>query len=131
MILVDTSIWIDFFNGSDSIFKRKLHQLIEEDDLCISDLILMEILQGIKLETDFQKVKEHLLSFPVFALKSTASYIKAANIYRECRKKGVTVRKSIDCIIAQTAIENKLLLFHNDKDFDLIASVIKDLHVLK
>jgi predicted nucleic acid-binding protein len=124
MILVDTSVWIGFFNGVDSPSVRSLEELIDgEEDLFISEYILAEVLQGFKKDRDFELARRYLLEFPISFLKGFDSYIQAAQIYRTCRKKGVTVRKTADCIIAQTAMENDLLLLHDDSDFDRIASV--------
>jgi len=124
MILVDTSVWIGFFNGVDSPAVRSLAELIEgEEELFISEYILAEVLQGFKKDRDFELARRYLLSFPICFLKGLDSYIRVAQIYRRCRKKGVTIRKTVDCVIAQTAMENDLLLLHDDSDFDRIASV--------
>mgnify|MGYP000725220203 CR=1 FL=1 len=128
MILVDTSVWIDFFRPVDSPFRKTLHFLLEnEEDLCLTEIILTEILQGIKKDKDFRAIKEYLLDFPVYSLKNRDSYIESAQIYRKCRKKGITIRRTVDCLIAQVAIENNLVLFHNDQDFNQIAKVVKNL----
>ena len=101
---------------------RLLKNLIgKESDLCLADIILTEILQGFKSDTDFLIAKKHLLSFPIYSLAGLDSYIAASQIYRLCRKKGLTIRKTFDCLIAQIAIENDLVLLHNDKDYDMIA----------
>lgn len=121
MILVDTSIWISFFNKGISPQAKKLKTLIEqEEDICLVDLILTEILQGIRDDRLFEKTKVLLLNFPVFKPESIETYINAAKIYRQCRKQGSTV-KTIDAIIASIALENDLIVFHNEKDFDHIA----------
>lgn len=123
MILVDTSVWIDFLKGANTRHRRTLHQLIEEDeDLAITDIVLTEILQGIKEDKDYKTVKETLLAFPIFQPKGTETYLKAAEIYRQCRKKGKTVRKTVDCIIAAICLENNLTLLHKDSDFASIQS---------
>ncbi len=120
MIVVDTSIWIDFFRGHKP---HTLHQLIkEEEDLALTEIIITEILQGIKKDKDYKKVKSFLLDFPVYQPKGLETYLKAAQIYRDCRKKGKTVRKTVDCIIAAICIEHHQILLHNDRDFDQIAS---------
>ena len=125
MILIDTSVWLDFFNATGTKTQLHLRHLIEEgEDIAIDDIILAEILQGIKSEKDFKRTKKYLLELPVYSLKNTNSYIEAAQIYRACRRRGLTVRKLIDCLIARTAIENDLCLFHNDKDFNAIATVV-------
>lgn len=126
MILVDSTVWIDFFEGVDSGFRKTLHQLIEqEDDVCLTTIHLTEILQGITSDTEFEQTKRALLSFPIVPLKDTNTYIHAAKIYRTCRRSGKTVRKTMDCLIAAVAIENGLALFHNDRDFDKIAACTK------
>jgi hypothetical protein len=128
--LVDTSVWIDFFRGTKSKHRVVLHRLIEEEeDICIADIILMEILQGIKSDKDFRQVKDYLLFFPIYALKNTDSYIEAAQIYRLCRERGLTIRRPLDCIIARIALENDLVLFHKDRDFETIAKVINELRI--
>jgi len=122
LILVDTSIWIDFFNKEKSTQAKKLEALIEqEESICLVDLILTEILQGIKDDILFEKTRDHLLNFPIFKAKSLDTYIYAADIYRLCRKKGLSIRKTIDSLIASIALENNLEIFHNDRDFDNIA----------
>ncbi len=124
MILVDTSVWINFFNGFDSAATHILEDLIKtEKEVCLAGLIVTEILQGFRDEKDFELAKKHILQFPVYFFDNPLSYIKAAQIYRHCRRQGITIRKTADCIIAQTAIENKLVLLHEDADFDRIASV--------
>jgi predicted nucleic acid-binding protein len=118
MILVDTSVWIDFLRGGESPQRRMLHRLIEdEEDISITEIILTEILQGIKRDRDFQTVKDYLLEFPVHRPKGIETYLNAARIYRDCRGKGKTVRKTVDCIIAAICIENDLALLHKDVDF--------------
>ena len=126
MILVDSTIWIDFFRSTSSIFGKKLHQLIEqEEDLCLTGIHLTEILQGIKSDTEFERTKRYLFAFPVFLLMDIHTYTHAARIYRICQRSGKTVRKTVDCLIAAVAIENQLSLFHNDRDFDKIAACTK------
>lgn len=122
MILVDTGVWIDFFRGRDTPYRSILHELIAGDeDLCLTGIILTEILQGIKDDKTNRETREYLLEFPVYNPSGITTYIEAANIYRQCTKKGKTIRKTLDCLIAAVAIENDLTLFHNDADFDRIA----------
>ena len=126
MILVDTSVWIPFFNGTPSEKAEMLAHLIDrEEDVCISDFILMEILQGFRSDKEFELARKFLLRFPLYSPAGLSSYASASQIYRKCRKQGITLRKSVDCIIAQTAIENGLTLLHGDSDFDRIASVVR------
>ena len=121
MILVDTSVWVDFLRGEKSVPGKVLHHLIEnEEDISITEIILTEILQGIKEDKDFQATKDYLLNFSVFLPQGIETYLKAARIYRECRKRGKTVRKTVDCLIAAICMENDLILLHNDSDFDHI-----------
>lgn len=121
MILADTSVWVDFLRGENSPERRLLHRLIEEEeDISIIEIILTEILQGVKHDGEFQAIKDYLLDFPIYRPKGIETYIHAARIYRDCRKKGKTVRRTVDCIIAAICIENDLTLLHKDSDFDLI-----------
>ena len=124
MILVDSSVWVDFFNGSEKRAVHVLEDFIEaEEELCLSDIIVTEVLQGFKKNGDFESAGRHLRLFPIYSLQGLDSYIEAAQIYRKCRQRGITIRKTIDCMIAQTAIENGLTLLHDDADFDRIASI--------
>lgn len=121
MILVDTSVWIDFLGGRDTGHRHLLHQLIEkEEDICITEIILTEVLQGIREDMLYETTKKYLLEFPIIKPNGTETYIKAAEIFRRCKKQGRTIRKTIDCIIAAIAQENKLTLLHNDSDFEVI-----------
>lgn len=123
MILVDTSVWISFFNKEDSRAAKRLKELLEvEEDLCLIDLILVEILQGLKDDALFEEIKNYLLTFPILRAKSLVTFIHAAEIYRLCKKKARPVKKTIDTIIAAVALENGVELFHQDKDFEQIAS---------
>lgn len=122
MILVDTSVWIDFLRGKDTIHRHTLHNFIaKEEDICLTGIVLTEILQGIYDDKTCQETKHYLLEFPVYEPEGINTYIEAAGIYRTCSKRGKTVRKTIDCLIAAIAIENDLILFHNDRDFNSIA----------
>jgi len=121
MILVDTTVWIDFFKGRNKSYVDALHSLLEQrEDLCLCGVILTEILQGIKNEKEY-RITETLLSNLIYLPMKKETFILAANIFRVLRSKGITVRKSIDCMISAVAIENNIFLLHNDEDFDLIA----------
>jgi predicted nucleic acid-binding protein len=131
MTLVDTSVWVDFLRGEKSIERETLHKLVEaEEDIAITEIILTETLQGIKKDKDFQTTKDYLLEFPIYRPKGIETYLEAVRIYRECRKRGKTVRKTVDCIIAAICIENDLPLLHRDSDFNLIAACT-NLKILK
>jgi predicted nucleic acid-binding protein len=121
MILVDTSVWIDFFRGENSLERRILHELIEdEEDISITGIILTETLQGIKEDKKFRATRDYLLEFPIYEPKSAITYTNAARIYGQCRKKGKTIRSTVDCIIAAICLENDLSILHKDKDYDII-----------
>lgn len=121
MILVDTSVWVDFLRGVDSP-QRRLHELIESgEELSIGGIVLTEIPQGIRNEKEYQVLTEYFLAFPIYFPQGTETYAAAAKIYRECRKSGRTVRKTVDCIIAAVCLENDLTLLQKNADFDRIA----------
>ena len=123
MILVDTSVWIDFLRGANTRERRVLHRLIEdEEDIAVTEIILVEILQGIKEEKQYRRVKDSLLAFPLYSPRGLDTWLKAVELYRTCRKRDKTVRKTVDCLIAAISIENGLTLFHKDSDFENIAA---------
>jgi len=124
LILIDTSAFIEFLNKTGSPFDREIELLLNNnEDVAIADIILMEALQGIRDDTNYAEVRKSLLSFPFYSLKNIYSYIAAADLYRKCRKKGLTIRNTIDLLIAQIAIENDLFLLHNDRDFDTLTEI--------
>ncbi len=117
MVLVDTTVWIDFFSGQSFPHVRIFENLIlNRGNICICGVITTEILQGIKNDNEFKKIQD-LLKNLIFLPASYHTYLYSAQIYRELRKKGITIRKTIDCIIAAIAIEHNIQLLHNDKDF--------------
>jgi len=125
MILVDTSVWIDFFNGSVSEERDKLRKLIIDHRLItITDIIITEILQGIREDKQYKLVKQTLTELNILHATARKTYIHAADIYRTCREKGFTIRKTNDCIIAAVAIESSCQLLHKDKDFKSIAACV-------
>jgi predicted nucleic acid-binding protein len=117
MVLVDTSIIIDFFNMNK--YREIITTLLAKKEFTTTEIIIMEVLQGIKDDEFYETTKFFLESLPLLSIKYE-DYLKAANIYRKCRKNGITIRKSIDCIIAAVAINNNLKLFSNDRDFNHI-----------
>jgi len=122
LIVVDTSVWIDFFDHPATLQAQKLKHLIEQDSgLAIVDISLTEILRGIKDEKIFLSVQEALNHFPVLAPQGQETFVLAAQICRECARRGKTISKTIDAYIAAVVIERKAQLFHKDKDFDVIA----------
>lgn len=120
ILLVDTSVWIDYFHGQSVSHVAALEQALHAgDDICICGLVLTEVLQGIKSDVDYRKTATYFKSL-VFLPMSYPTFVRAAEIYRALRRHGVTVRRPIDCLIAATAIEHDVLLLHNDRDFDPI-----------
>jgi hypothetical protein len=117
MVLVDTTVWIDFFSANLNPRVEALEKLIaEREDICLCGIILTEILQGIIDDSEFKKTID-LLANLVFLPMSYSVYLSSAEIYRALRRKGITIKKSVDCMIAVVAIEHKIPLLHNDKDF--------------
>lgn len=123
MILVDTSVLIDYFKGVENKPVKKFHQVLESNiPFGISHLIYMEVLQGSQTDKDFNLLKKYLITQTFYELKNDReSYAEAARMYLKLRKKGVTVKSTIDCLIARIAVENELFLLHKDADFDRIA----------
>jgi len=120
-LLVDTSVWINFFNGIESTEVSTLTSYIENDDpIFLCPTIIQEVLQGIKNDRQFREVKDYLLAFNLLNDDGVEMAVSAAKLYRTLRKKGVTIRKSNDCLIAQYAIKYSLEVLHQDRDFDLI-----------
>lgn len=121
MILVDTSVFIDFFAGKHSKLTEILIKSIENsDDLCTCGLIIAEILQGIRSDKEYDRIKS-ILSGLIYLPITKNMFIHAASMYRTIRKNGKTVRGPADCIIASVCLEHEVELLHNDKDFTTIA----------
>ncbi|CAD7782239.1 MAG: Ribonuclease VapC15 [Candidatus Methanoperedenaceae archaeon GB37] len=120
IVLVDTTVWIDFFAARSSDHVMALDNLIRNrEDICICGIILTEVLQGIRKDSQFKKTRE-LFNNLLFLPMPYPVFLRAAEIYRSLRRKGITLRKSVDCMIASVAIENDIPLLHNDKDFKAI-----------
>ena len=129
MYLVDTSVWIDYIRGRDDAHVQFLRDLLSNPlAVSITSLIYMEILQGARDSTGFERLRDYFNGqrFVDFE-QPTNSHAAAARIYLDCRRRGVTVRSSIDCLIAQSAIESELTLLHHDQDFRRIANVVPTL----
>ena len=126
MILVDTSVLIQFFRGIRSEGAERFTVVLRRKiPFGINSLIFQEVLQGAGSEKEYSTLKKYLETQLFYHLKDPVdSFAKAAKIYLSCRKKGITIRSTIDCIIAQTALENDLALIHEDNDFNLMAKVI-------
>ena len=118
MILVDSSVWIDYFRGTPSAEADQLDSLLGQEPLAIGDLILTEVLQGFRSEADFTTAKALLGALEVVPLAGRTICEQAATNFRLLRRKGISVRKTVDTIIATFCIENGYALLHNDRDFD-------------
>ena len=117
MIIVDSSVWIDYFTGRNTPPTETLDSLLGEELVAIGDLILVEVLQGFRMDKDFRQARKLLLSLTIFNMLDVSIALKSAANFRKLRRKGITVRKTIDAIIATYCIENKHSLLHSDKDF--------------
>lgn len=121
MILVDSSVWIDYFRGSVTRQTEKLDRLLGVEPLAIGDLILTEVLQGFVEERDFNRAKRMLSALTLVELGGEGVAIQAARNFRTLRRLGVTVHKTIDTVIATRCIESGYDLLHSDRDFDPFA----------
>ena len=118
MILVDSSVWIDYFNGNKTSQTDWLDSSLGNTPILISDFILTEVLQGFLNDKDFKIARDILLGIPCMSTGGQVLAIESAMNYRFLRKKGVTVRKTIDVIIGTFCIHHQLTLLHDDRDFD-------------
>lgn len=117
MVLVDTTVWVDFFSGLSYPHVKTLENFItDREDICICGIILTEVLQGIRKDSEFRRTRD-LFANLIFLPMQYSSFLRSAEIYRGLRRKGITIRKSMDCMIASIAIENEIPLLHNDEDF--------------
>jgi predicted nucleic acid-binding protein len=122
MVLVDTSVLINFFRGKETPSTRYFESICH-GPFYITSIILQEMLQGAKNLAEFEKLNDYLSSqFFCFPSHPVISFEKAAAIFFEARRQGCTVRSTIDCLIAQIAIDNDLVLLHDDKDFEKLAN---------
>ena len=118
MVLVDSSVWIDYFRGSITPQTDRLDQLLASEPLAIGDLVLAEVLQGFLSDREFNHARKLLLSLTIVHIGGTEAAIQAARNFRTLRMRGVTVRKTIDTLIATRCIEDGYELLHSDRDFD-------------
>ncbi|MDL1977914.1 MAG: PIN domain nuclease [Deltaproteobacteria bacterium] len=120
IILVDTTVWIDFFAARSLPHVVALETIIKRrEDICICGIILAEVLQGIRQDTEFRKTRDLFNTLILLPMPYTA-FLRSADIYRKLRKIGITIQKPLDCMIASVAIENDIPLLHNDRDFQPI-----------
>ena len=118
MILVDSSVWIDYFNGEDTPQTNRLDVLLGQEPIAIGDLIATEVLQGFKEDRDYKTARGLIAELTMLELLGAERAIRAADVFRKLRKQGITVRKTIDVIIGAYCIDEKLPLLYQDKDFD-------------
>ena len=124
MVIVDTTVWIDYFRGAENPETRWLDRELQRQRLGLTDLILCEVLQGIRDQDSFARVQAELLKFQVFHTGGTGLAIASARNYRDLRQHGYTVRKTIDCLIATFCLQAKHELLHRDHDFDPFEKVL-------
>jgi len=118
MILVDSSVWIDYFRGTMTPQAEKLDSLLGIEAIATGDLILTEVLQGFASERDFNQARKLMTSLVIVDLAGQKIAIQAAQNFRVLRSHGITVRKTIDTVIATRCIESELSLLYSDRDFD-------------
>lgn len=124
MVMVDTSVWIDFFNGQENPHTTRLDDLLSHEIVLIGDIILAEILQGFKSDFQFNEAKKALDSLTCLSICNKEMAIKSAENYRFLRGKGVTVRKTTDMLIGTFCIEHHLPLLFSDRDFQPLADFL-------
>jgi predicted nucleic acid-binding protein len=117
MWIVDSSVWIDYFNGRISPQTDTLDAALGKRELGVGDLILCEVLQGFRSQRDFEQARSAMLRLPVFQMVGQELALISAQNYRVLRQQGVTIRKTIDCLIATFVIEHRFVLLHSDHDF--------------
>jgi predicted nucleic acid-binding protein len=118
MLVVDSTVWVDYFNGVANRHTDHLHQIADQSPIVIGDLILAEVLQGFRDDADFEKARRVLGKFMQVEMVNPELALQSARNYRLLRSKGITVRKTIDSLIATYCIENEHELLHTDSDFD-------------
>ncbi len=118
MILADTSVWIDYFNGNINALTDSLDAALVEGTVALADLIFLEILQGFKSDKDYMEARDALVTLDQYSIFSSEMVTVCAENYRSLRKKGITIRKTNDVIIATYCIEHRIPLLYKDRDFD-------------
>ena len=124
MIVVDTTVWIDFLEARGTAFDRHLTEFLENDaPIALIDIVYCEVLQGIRDDEAYHRTRVSLLAHPILRPRGLETFESAANLYRTARRRGLTVRRSVDCLIAATCLEAGVEIYHNDRDFDALARV--------
>jgi predicted nucleic acid-binding protein len=123
VIVVDTSVWIDLLRGAESPTVSRCVELIEDGaPIALTDVILTEILQGVRSEREARLVERQMRAFPILRLESIDDFSLAAQLYRRARRAGITISKTIDCLIAAPCVRSGASLLHADADFDRLAT---------
>lgn len=123
MIVVDTSVWIDVLNERDSPQARRFIDLIRDGaPVALTDVVFTEILQGLRSDREAVLVEGHLRQFPILRLEALEDFARAADLYRQARRAGVTIRRTLDCLIAAPCVRTGAPILHADGDFDRLAS---------
>lgn len=126
MILVDTSVWIDWLRAADTPAARLLDRLLDEEDLGLAPVVLQELLQGARGPRELEALRAHFVPLPMLQ-PSASTYAEAGALYARCRWQGFTPRSPHDCLIAQIAIEHKVPLLHDDRDFVAMRRIARKL----
>lgn len=123
MIVVDASVWIDVLNEVPSVPAQRCVELIEGGEpIALTDVILTEVLQGLRTDREARLVEQHLRAFPILRLEGLDDFVLAADLYRSARRAGITIRKTLDCLIAAPCVRTRAPLLHADEDFDRLAT---------
>jgi predicted nucleic acid-binding protein len=123
VIVVDTSVWIEVLNNTPAPQAQRCVQLLESGEpIALTDVILTEVLQGLRSDREAALVERHLRAFPILRLEDLDDFVLAAKLYRAARRAGVTIRKTLDCLIAAPCVRTGAPLLHADQDFDRLAT---------
>ena len=124
MVIVDTTVWVDYLNGADNPETEWLDREIEREEIGLTELILCEVLQGVRSDREFTSLRKQLLEFAVFSSGGLEMAVEAAENFRELQRRGFTVRKTIDCWIATFCIREGYGLLHRDRDYGMFEKVL-------
>lgn len=130
MLLIDSSVWIDWLRGSDTDAVRFVQAREPQEDIALTQMVYLEVLQGVSSQRQFSATQKVLSAQTMLLpLDPLQTFEAAALLYRRARAMGLTIRKSTDCLIAAMALEHGALLVHNDRDFVALAQAIPQLHI--
>lgn len=117
LLLVDTSVWIDYFRNVENAHTEYLSRHLDSGIVCTCDVVLLEVLRGFDADRDFDKAKRFLTALPMYETGGKEMALRAVSLYRALRRRAITIRSSIDCLIATVAIDNEMPLLANDRDY--------------